>query len=420
MRLRRDVHRTGLRAERHQRARCAVGRRIGAVRARARRPALERGGHRVLAGRIRGLPAVLPRVVAQRLEQLRAFAEQPNQLVTVQLPAARLRARVGRQQHALRRPKRRRRVGTQLHALAAVVPVAVLARLRQISEIELRMRVLARQLRADLVRRVVETQLVVPLPTNLLRLDARQVAVARQPARVAERRRRMRAVTEHADDHQPVRIAAETPEKDFHADSRQKRCAEIGAGEARRHADRRAVARVAVGARALRVRVIRRIEAVHPHAHPAVFVAEHFFALRADNRAREQMRGRQIGLRIVRGRKRHAAAHARERVLVAGIRVVRQRGRQRAGRAREIAARGEQRVHALVEPLRQVVPDVVIDRRDHELTLVGALPVPLRIARQRDPCAHGEIPHAADAVMALGFELVREHARAGEPLVIAP
>ncbi|CAJ5173511.1 Uncharacterised protein [Burkholderia pseudomallei] len=259
------------------------------------------------------------------------------------------------------------------------------------------MRVLARQLRADLVRRVVETQLVVPLPTNLLRLDARQVAVARQPARVAERRRRMRAVTEHADDHQPVRIAAETPEEDFHADSRQERCAEMGAGEARRHADRRAVARVAVGARALRVRVIRRIEAVHPHAHPAVFVAEHFFALRADNRAREQMRGRQIGLRIVRGRKRHAA-----------------------GRAREIAARGEQRVHALVEPLRQVVPDVVIDRRDHELTLVGALPVPLRIARQRDPCAHGEIPHAADAVMALGFELVREHARAGEPLVIAP
>ncbi|KGY04385.1 hypothetical protein Y023_6320 [Burkholderia pseudomallei A79D] len=155
----------------------------------------------MLAGRIRGLPAVLPRVVAQRLEQLRAFAEQPNQLVTVQLPAARLRARVGRQQHALRRPQRRRRVGTQLHALAAVVPVAVLARLRQISEIELRMRVLARQLRADLVRRVVETQLVVPLPTNLLRLDARQVAVARQPARVAERRRRMRAVTEHADDH---------------------------------------------------------------------------------------------------------------------------------------------------------------------------------------------------------------------------
>ncbi|KVT48425.1 hypothetical protein WL11_26025 [Burkholderia ubonensis] len=86
------------------------------------------------------MSAMLARIITQRLEQLRALAEQLQQLVAVKLASACLRASVGRQQD----PLRGRRVGTQLGTFATIFPVAVLARLRQVAQIQLGMRMLAR------------------------------------------------------------------------------------------------------------------------------------------------------------------------------------------------------------------------------------------------------------------------------------
>ena len=257
----------------------------------AGRPPLECCGDGLLARRVARLTAMLTRVVAQRLEQLGALAEQPQQLVAIELPAARLRACVGRQQNPLRGPQRGGRVGAQFRAFSAVLAPALLARLRQVPQVQLRMGVLARQLTGNLPRRIVETQLVIPAPLDFLGLDPRHVAVAREVANVGEGRRRIHAVAQHVDDDQPVRIAAKAADQHFHADTRQKERTEASAGETRPDTDGRAVAGIVVRARALRMRVVGRIEPVNSHAYAAVGIAKYFLALLADDRAGQQMHG---------------------------------------------------------------------------------------------------------------------------------
>ena len=247
------------------------------------------------------------------------------------------------------------------------------------------MRMLARQLAADLPRRIVEADLVVPLPLDFLRLRAGQVTVARQRAvwlKVAG----MLGVGQHTHHDEPVRIAADMADQHLHADARQGIRAKARPGERAGDSHRRAVGRRAARAGALRMRVIVRVQ---PGSAPGCGPFHRRTLLpRRVRRRRPSSDAQPAGRHGDRRPGSAARRAARERVLVAPVVFIAwlavHVGRHRV---EQHAACREQRLCALVQFLRQVVPYTVMKRRDDELPLLGRQCVELRMLGKRKPMA---------------------------------
>ena len=205
----------------------------------------------------------------------------------------------------------------------------------------------------------------------------------------------------------------------LHADARQGIRAKARPGERAGDSHRRAVGRRAARAGALRMRVIVRVQPLDLHPDAAHFIAEHFFPVGSDDDGRHRMHNRQVDMGIVGRGQRHAAPHARERVLVAPVVFIAwlavHVGRHRV---EQHAACREQRLCALVQFLRQVVPYTVMKRRDDELPLLGRQCVELRMLGKRKPMADGQVAHIAHAVDGFRAQFVRKHAILADPVEI--
>ncbi|OHV00452.1 hypothetical protein BLA34_12740 [Ralstonia solanacearum] len=102
-----------------------------------------------------------------RIEVMLCIRKPLDCLAHVLVVTLRLRTRFGRQQHARARSHHTMCVGTQFEPFpSAVFPTLSIRDARQIAEIELRQLMVARQLRLNLLRRVVHHQVIASARTT--------------------------------------------------------------------------------------------------------------------------------------------------------------------------------------------------------------------------------------------------------------
>ncbi|EDT38349.1 hypothetical protein BamMEX5DRAFT_5868 [Burkholderia ambifaria MEX-5] len=351
--------------------------------------------------------------VAKVLNQLLQLLDQRLQRRTLEHLAFGTPLLLSRHVHAFRGTNDGLRVGSCLQAVTAWCALATIARLREVAEVQLRIGVLAGKLTADLAGRIVEAQLVISIRLDFLGLDAGQISIARKRARVAERGRHVGTAVQHACHDHLVRIAVQMVDQHFHAGARQHVHPVVRACPWTHPSYPRAVPLGSASAGTVRMRMVIGSQTKNLHLDAAEFIAMNFFTVLADHLGGKWMHGRQIDMRIVGWRQRHATAHAYERVLVADAVPLLSRQRIEAP-----AARSEQCLSPLVQRLGEIVGGPMVKAGNDELALFLRPCVDLWMPLQREPATWRHVADIAGRIYAFGAMFVRKNACLRQALLI--
>ena len=155
--------------------------------------------------------------------------------------------------------------------------------MNQVALVQLRLGVLAGELHAQFVLRVVQQYFVVAVALVFLRFGARQGFVGGQRTGAAECRREMGAVVEDAGADRAIDVVFDEPDQHFLADARDVLDAPAGPGARVGHAHPggRLVVKVSAA-----FRVFLRALPVELHLDAAVFVGEDFLSVWSDDDSR--------------------------------------------------------------------------------------------------------------------------------------
>ena len=257
-------------------------------------------------------------IAAQRAKQFQAVFHQAQIFAARHVATIAVQALPGREQHALARAHGQLLIGAQLGALAARVALAIAPVLRQPAQVKLAGTMVAGKLGVDLPMHIVKAQLVATRALDLAALDAGQIAVPGQVARLAQGNRLRIMVVQLSHDDRPVRIAAQESQQDFAAYAGQAQVAALlhAARSVPRPARRNAYpGRIGIrvgGARAACMLMVQLARGGKAHLDPAHRIAMDFLIRRPHHHGALHGDWRQITARVVGRHDGHAAPHCRQ------------------------------------------------------------------------------------------------------------